>query len=200
MLTWLPGHANSYCPSSRRRPIGSHPGCTRWFHFRIKPPARRAQGFAVLTAVAETGLTVVLPVGVGRRLGYAGGARYAPGVRAVWRGGWGPYPAGTTNVGTGTVYTMVFVTLLASAPPARRERFSLDRRLGSRRQVAEPHAVDRRQGALVEPVVVEETAAPAGREREPSVWARHPVANTTGCVKLRRVCTTVHSWTGPVHP
>jgi hypothetical protein len=71
----------------------------------------------------------------------------------------------TTNAatsGTGIIYTMLFITLLAFAPPARRERLSLDavltRRWRSWRLVAEPHAVDRVRGApQVEPVVVGRT-------------------------------------------
>jgi hypothetical protein len=34
---------------------------------------------------------------------------------------------GSTDVGTGIVYALLFITLLAFAPPARRERLSLDR-------------------------------------------------------------------------
>ncbi|MEO8968307.1 MAG: hypothetical protein ABI355_11765 [Solirubrobacteraceae bacterium] len=71
----------------------------------------------------------------------------------------GPYTSDATDVGTGIVYTMLFLVLLSFAPPARRERFSLDRFLVPRiawwRYVAEPHAVDRVHGApLVEPVIV----------------------------------------------
>jgi hypothetical protein len=35
--------------------------------------------------------------------------------------------SGSTDVGTGIVYALLFITLLAFAPPARRERLSLDR-------------------------------------------------------------------------
>jgi hypothetical protein len=49
-------------------------------------------------------------------------------------------------VGAGIVYTLLFITLLAFAPPARRERLSLDRVLEPRwpwwRFIAGPHAVD----------------------------------------------------------
>lgn len=56
---------------------------------------------------------------------------------------------------------MMFIALLAFAPPARRERLSLDRFLVGClpwwRFIAEPHAVDRVRGApVVEPVTVAE--------------------------------------------
>lgn len=80
----------------------------------------------------------------------------------VGEGFGGPYMSGSTDIGTGIVYTMMFIALLAFAPPARRERLGLDARLVERwawwRTVAEPHAVDRVSGApLVEPVVVGQT-------------------------------------------
>jgi hypothetical protein len=53
-------------------------------------------------------------------------------------------------VGTGIVYALLFITLLAFAPPTRRERLSLDKVLVPGwpwwRFAAEPHAVDRVRG------------------------------------------------------
>ncbi len=53
-------------------------------------------------------------------------------VWALGDGFGGPYVSGTTDVGTGIIYTMMFINLLAFAPPARRERLSLDRVLVKR--------------------------------------------------------------------
>ena len=60
------------------------------------------------------------------------GAGYMFLVWAVGEGFGGPYTSGFTDIGTGIIYTVVFVTLLAFAPPARFERLSLDRILVSR--------------------------------------------------------------------
>jgi hypothetical protein len=57
---------------------------------------------------------------------YAVGAVYALLVWAVGEGFDGPYQSGATDIGTGIVYTMLFLTLLVFSPPARRERRSLD--------------------------------------------------------------------------
>ena len=66
----------------------------------------------------------------------------------------------------------MFITLLAFAPPARRERISLDRllveRLGWWRWLAEPHAVDRVPGGpRVEPVAVGEITVSPADENDP---------------------------------
>ncbi|MBV9816932.1 MAG: hypothetical protein JOZ07_01120 [Solirubrobacterales bacterium] len=98
--------------------------------------------FATLTGIAESGLALVLLLGVARRVGYTAGTIYALLVWAVGEGFGGPYLSGSTDIGTGIIYTMLFLSLLAFASPARRERFSLDRalerRLGWWRFVAEP--------------------------------------------------------------
>lgn len=39
----------------------------------------------------------------------------------------GPYPRAQTDVGTGIIYTLLFLALFAVAPSARRERLSLNR-------------------------------------------------------------------------
>lgn len=130
-----------------------------WFHFWIRLQSHAPTLFAVLTRVTETGLALVLVFGLARRAGYAVGAVYALLVWAVCEGFGGPYVSGSTDIGTGVIYTMLFVTLLTFARPACRERLSVDRVLVERwpwwRILAEPHAVDRVHGApLIEPVAV----------------------------------------------
>jgi hypothetical protein len=111
------------------------------------------------TLQGKVGENACLLLGFARRTGYTVGALYTLLIWAVGEGFGGPYTAGSTDVGTGIVYTLLFVALLVFAPPARRERLSIDRVLVPRwswwRYVAEPDAVDRVRGApLVEPVVV----------------------------------------------
>lgn len=164
-LKWLPGYRHSFISSLKSTAQGQPSWLHGWFHFWINLQSGAPLLFATLTGIAETGLTLVLLLGVAQRAGYAIGAVYALLVWAVGEGFGGPYTAGSTDVGTGIVYTMVFISLLAFAPPARRERLSLDKALVKRlawwRFLAEPHAVDRVHGApQVEPVVVGETRVP----------------------------------------
>jgi uncharacterized membrane protein YphA (DoxX/SURF4 family) len=161
-LKWLPGYRDSYISSLKQAAQGQPSWLHLWFHFWINMQSGAPSLFATLTGLMETALALVLLVGVARRLGYTVGAVYALLVWAVGEGFGGPYVSGSTDVGTGIIYTALFITLLVFAPPARRERLSLDRLLTPRwgwwRLVSEPHAVDRIPGApRVEPVIVGRT-------------------------------------------
>ena len=134
---------------------------------------RAAPGlFAAMTGVIETGLAACLLLGLGRRAGYLAGAVNTLLIWAVGEGFGGPYTSGSTDVGTGIVYALLFTTLPAFAPPARRERLSPDKALVPRwpwwRFAAKPHAADRVRGApLVEPVVVGQHQPGMQPDRQP---------------------------------
>jgi thiosulfate dehydrogenase [quinone] large subunit len=160
-LKWLPGYRKTYVTQLKSVAQGQPSWLHSWFHFWINVQSSAPTLFAVLTGITETGLAVCLLLGMARRLGYTVGTIYSLLIWGVGEGFGGPYAAGSTDVGTGIVYALLFVTLLAFAPPARRERLSVDRFLVPRWQwwrfLAEPHAVDRVRGApLVEPIVVAE--------------------------------------------
>jgi uncharacterized membrane protein YphA (DoxX/SURF4 family) len=164
-LKWLPGYRDTYISNLKQTAQGQPSFLHGWFRFWINLQSGAPTVFATLTGVAETSLALVLLLGVARRAGYTLGAVYALMIWAVGEGFGGPYMSGSTDIGTGIIYTMLFITLLVFAPPARRERFSVDRLLESRwgwwRHVAEPHAVDRVHGGpVVEPVVVGEVQPP----------------------------------------
>lgn len=158
-LKWLPGYRHSYIHQLEEAAEGQPAWLHWWFRFWIKLQSGAPALFADLTGIAETALALVLLLGVARRAGYLLGAAYALLVWAVGEGFGGPYKSGSTDVGTGIIYALLFVTLLVFAAPARRERLGLDRVLVARwrwwRHLAEPHAVDRVPGApVVEPIVV----------------------------------------------
>jgi thiosulfate dehydrogenase (quinone) large subunit len=159
VLKWLPGYRHTYLAALKSASASQPAWLHGWFHFWITLQSKAPTSFAVLTGLAETGLALILLLGVARRAGYAAGVVYSLLIWSVGEGFGGPYASGSTDVGTGIVYALLFVTLLAFSPPARRERLSLDRILVSRwtawRHLAEPHAVDRVAGApLIEPVAV----------------------------------------------
>jgi hypothetical protein len=131
-----------------------------------------------------------LLLGAARRAGHLVGAVYTLLIWAVGEGFGGPYMPGSTDVGTGIVYALLFITLLAFAPPARRERLSLDRVLVPRwpwwRFAAESHAVDRVRGVpLVEPVIVGETPGGHSRAGKP-VCSRSSIWPAQGAIGQRR--------------
>lgn len=118
-----------------------------WVRLRSGAPGQ----VATVTGAVNAALALVLLLGLARRAGYALGAVYTVFIWAAGEGFGGPYKSGATDIGTGIVYALLFTTLLVLAPPARRERLSLDRLLVTRwpwwRVLAEPHAVDRVVGA-----------------------------------------------------
>ena len=158
-LKWQPGYRHDYLSMLKMTAQGQPSWLHGWFHFWISLQSGAPLLFATLTGLMETSLALVLLFGVARRAGYAVGVVYSLGLWAVGEGFGGPYMSGTTDIGTGIVYMMMFIALLAFAPPARRERLGLDRALVERwawwRPLAEPHAVDRVAGApRIEPVDV----------------------------------------------
>jgi uncharacterized membrane protein YphA (DoxX/SURF4 family) len=158
-MKWLPGYRDSYIDHLKTAASGQPSWLHGWFDFWITLQSSVPAFFWLCTAVTETALALVLLLGIGRRVGYTVGAFYMLLVWGVGEGFGGPYASGATDLGTGIVYTLLFVTLLTFAPPARRDRLSLDRVLIARwpwwRVLAEPHAVDRVKGApRVEPVIV----------------------------------------------
>jgi len=162
VLKWLPGYRKTYISQLKAAAVGQPSWLHGWFHFWIRLQSSAPTFFATLPGVTETALALVLVFGIARRAGYSLGIIYSVLVWAVGEGFGGPYISGSTDVGTGIVYALLFLTLLTFAPPARRERMSADHLFISRwpwwRVLAEPHAVDRVSGApLVEPVTVGKT-------------------------------------------
>jgi nitrite reductase (NO-forming) len=147
VMKWLPGYRDTYISQLQQVAQGQPAFLHGWFHFWISLQQQAPGLFADLTGVAETTLALVLLLGVARRAGYMLGAVYMFMVWAVGEGFGGPYVAGSTDIGAGIIYVLLFLTMLALAGPARREPFSLDRmlinRIGWWRHLAEPHAVDR---------------------------------------------------------
>ncbi len=158
-LKWLPGYRDTFLSQLKSAAVGQPSWLHGWFQFWISLQSSAPAAFATLVGLTETGLALVLLLGVARRAGYIAGVLYTLLLWGVAEGFGGPYRSGSTDIGTGIIYALLFVALLTFAPPARRERLSLDRVLESRlswwRFVAEPHAVDRVHGApRVEPVIV----------------------------------------------
>ncbi len=158
-LKWLPGYRATFLIQLKSVAVGQPSWLHGWFQFWISLQSNAPATFATLVGLTETGLALVLLLGVARRAGYTAGVMYTLLLWGVGEGFGGPYRFGSTDIGTGIIYALLFAALLTFAPPARRERLSLDRVLESRlswwRFVAEPHAVDRVHGApRMEPVIV----------------------------------------------
>jgi nitrite reductase (NO-forming) len=102
VLKWLPGYRHTYIKQLKEVAEGQPAWLHGWFHFWIRLQAKAPTVFATLTGVAETGLAIVLLVGVARRLGYSTGVLYSLLIWAVGEGFGGPYEAGATDIGPST--------------------------------------------------------------------------------------------------
>jgi thiosulfate dehydrogenase (quinone) large subunit len=131
-LKWMPGYRSSYLSQLKAVAQGQPSFLHGWFHFWITLQSGTPSVWADLTGVTETALALVLLLGVARRPGYLVGAGYMLLVWAVGQGFGGPYVSGSTDVGTGIIYTLLFLTMFIYAAPARTERFSVDRLLVAR--------------------------------------------------------------------
>lgn len=150
VLKWLPGFRHTFVSQLRTVAQGQPGFLHGWFHFWIQLEAGAPTLWWVLIALTETVIALVLLLGVARRVGYPFAALYMLIVWGVGEGFGGPYMSGATDIGTGIIYSVVFLTLLAYAPPARKEPLSLDavlvRRVAFWRHLAEPHKADRAPG------------------------------------------------------
>jgi uncharacterized membrane protein YphA (DoxX/SURF4 family) len=132
VLKWLPGYRDTYLTQLKGVAQGQPSFLHGWFHFWITLQSGAPSFWADLTGVTETVLALVLVLGVARRPGYLVGAGYMLLVWAVGEGFGGPYVSGSTDIGTGIIYTLLFLTLFTFAAPASEERFSIDRLLAAR--------------------------------------------------------------------
>jgi uncharacterized membrane protein YphA (DoxX/SURF4 family) len=132
VLKWLPGYRDSYLSQLKDVAQGQPSWLHGWFHFWVTLQSGAPSFWADLTGVTETALALVLLLGVARRPGYLVGAGYMLLVWAVGEGFGGPYVSGSTDVGTGIIYTLLFLTMFVYAAPSLQERFSVDRILAAR--------------------------------------------------------------------
>jgi thiosulfate dehydrogenase [quinone] large subunit len=97
-----------------------------WFHswYRIIGLDQRA--FAIVIIIIETLVALALLLGVARRLSYALGAIFSFLIWSVGEGFGGPYVAGSTDVGAGIIYVVVFLLLYVADGGTLPLRWSLD--------------------------------------------------------------------------
>jgi thiosulfate dehydrogenase (quinone) large subunit len=132
VLKWLPGFRDSYLSQVQSAAAGQPHWLHFWFHFWLNLQSGSPMFWAVLAGLAETVCALVVLFGVARRPGYLFGAAYFLLLWAVGEGFGGPYTSGATDVGTGIIYTLLFLFLFAAGPQAQNEDLSLDQKLVAR--------------------------------------------------------------------
>lgn len=132
ILKWTPAFRSGFLDmvkgAAQGQPAWLHP----WFQFWIWIIAPRQPLFAYSTAVVESIIALSLILGFARKSAYLLTAVFGLLIWSTAEGFGGPYTAGATDIGTGIIYSMAAVFLLAINGVAGCSRYSLDAWLESR--------------------------------------------------------------------
>jgi nitrite reductase (NO-forming) len=131
-LKWQPAFRKEYLTLLTAAAKGQSAILLPWFHFWTALVAPRVAFFAVTTALIESVIAIALIVGFARKITYILAALFSLLIWSTAEGFGGPYTAGATDVGTGIIYAVVFLALLALNAQAGPSRYSLDRFLEAR--------------------------------------------------------------------
>ena len=119
-----------------------------WFNFWYNVTIRNAAPFVYGIGILEVSLGMALVLGVLRKLAYIGGVLLSLLIWAVPEGFGGPYGPGWTDIGTGIVYSFVFLSLIMINAMSGPSKYSLDyfieRRLPSWKRAAEFGEISKR--------------------------------------------------------
>lgn len=108
---WRPSFMHSYLQQLQAAAQGQ-PSWLQWlFATAEQVVGRDPQAFALATALIESVTALGLILGFARRTGYVVGAVFSLMVWALAEGFGGPYTAGSTDIGTGVIYAVVFFAL-----------------------------------------------------------------------------------------
>lgn len=97
-----------------------------WFSFWINLTAHNPHAFAVFVAIIESLIAIALIFGIARRVTYLSAAVFSLLVWSVAEGFGGPYSKASTDIGTGIIYAVVFLSLYGLDKLAQRSSWSLD--------------------------------------------------------------------------
>ena len=159
-LKWLPGFKDSYMSTIMAIRDGQPHWLLWWFDFWINLQHPAATFFWALVATVESLIALALILGVARKLTYLGAIGFSLLIWATAEGFGGPYTAGSSDIGTGIIYAVVFTGLLALSYYAGVARYSLDYYL-ERRISWWWWISEMRRPAPVEPATVVEAAVTA---------------------------------------
>ena len=141
---WSPSFQSSYLAQVKAAAVGQ-PHWLLWlFHSAESVIQIDPRAFAIGTAVVESVTALGLILGFARRAGYLVGLGFSLVVWALAEGFGGPYTAGSTDIGTGIIYAVVFAALYGLDSAVGPSPWSLDaaieRRWNRWSRLSEPKA------------------------------------------------------------
>ena len=126
VFKWRPAFRHEYLDMVKGAAQGQPGWLLPWFHFWIWMIAPRVGLFSVATAITETIIALALILGFARKSAYWLTIVFSLMIWSTAEGFGGPYTAGATDIGTGIIYALAAVFLLALNATAGTSRYSVD--------------------------------------------------------------------------
>ena len=125
-LKFSPGLVDSFPDLVRSAGNGQPTWLQPWFNFWSSFTTGNAALFVYTTGVLEVALGVALVLGFMRKIAYLGGMVFSLFIWAIPEGFGGPYGPGSTDIGTGIIYSFVFLSLVIINTISGPSKYSLD--------------------------------------------------------------------------
>jgi len=125
-LKFSPGLVDSFPDLVRSVGDGQPTWLQPWFNFWSSVTTGNAALFVYTTGVLEVALGVALVLGFMRKIAYLGGIIFSLFIWAIPEGFGGPYGPGSTDIGTGIIYSFVFLSLVIINTISGPSKYSLD--------------------------------------------------------------------------
>jgi len=125
-LKFSPGLVDSFPDLVRSAGDGQPTWLQPWFNFWSSVTTGNAALFVYTTGMLEVALGVALVLGFMRKIAYLGGIIFSLFIWAIPEGFGGPYGPGSTDIGTGIIYSFVFLSLVIINTISGPSKYSLD--------------------------------------------------------------------------
>ncbi len=125
-LKFMPGLAGNLVDMIKQVAQGQPSWLKPWFDYWSATVSSNPQFYVTMTGIGELALAFALVLGLLRKEAYTFGFFLSLFIWSVPEGFRGPYGSGSTDIGTGIVYALVFVFLLLINATFGPSRYSLD--------------------------------------------------------------------------
>ena len=123
-LKFSPGLVDSFPALIKSE--GQPPWLQPWFNFWSSVTSANAAPFVYSIGALEVALGVALVLGFMRKIAYLGGMVLSLLIWAIPEGFGGPYGPGSTDIGTGIIYSFLFLSLIMINTISGPSKYSLD--------------------------------------------------------------------------
>ncbi len=125
-LKFAPGLVSAFPQMVSNASQGQPAWLSGWFSFWQAQVSANPALWVYSTGIFELALALALCLGILRKLAYTGGILLSFVIWAVPEGFGGPYGPGSTDIGTGVIYAMVFLMLMVISATYGPSTWSVD--------------------------------------------------------------------------